>query len=113
MKLDVLDIGGDVIKDNETYLLKDNKMLNNLVLSSTDLKPDMSTRGHAHCGQEEVYYFIKGEGTMELISPNAEKITHDVKPGSIVLIQDGFFHRVHAGKVGCYFVCVFDGKWNH
>ena len=91
MKLNVLDIGGDVIKDNETYILKDNKTLNNLVLSSTDLKPGKSTTGHAHSGQEEVYYFVKGEGKMELISPNAEKITHDVKPGSIILIQDGFF----------------------
>lgn len=113
MKLNVLDIGGDVIKDNETYTLKDNKTLNNLVLSSTDLKPGKSTTGHAHSGQEEVYYFVKGEGKIELISPNAEKITHDVEPGSIVLIKDGFFHRVHAGKDGCYFVCVFDGKRNH
>ena len=47
MKLNVLDIGGDVIKDNETYILKDNKTLNNLVLSSTDLKPGKSTTGHA------------------------------------------------------------------
>ncbi len=31
------DIGGEVIKDNEVYLLKDNKTLNNLVLSSTCL----------------------------------------------------------------------------
>ena len=113
MKLNVLDIGGDVIKDNETYTLKDNKTLNNLVLSSTDLKPGKSTTGHAHSGQEEVYYFVKGEGKIELISPNAEKIIHDVEPGSIVLIKDGFFHRVHAGKDCCYFVCVFDGKRNH
>ena len=28
-------IGGEVVKDNETYLLKDNKTLKNLVLSST------------------------------------------------------------------------------
>ena len=113
MKVNVLDIGGDVIKDNETYILKDNKTLNNLVLSSTDLKPGKSTTGHAHIGQEEVYYFVKGEGKMELISPNAEKTMHDIGPGTVVLIEDGFFHRVHAGKDGCYFVCVFDGKRNH
>ena len=33
------DIGGEIVKDNETYLLKDNKTLNNLVLSSTLLNP--------------------------------------------------------------------------
>ena len=32
-------IGGEVVKDNETYLLKDNKTLNNLVVSSTLLNP--------------------------------------------------------------------------
>ena len=39
MKVNINDIGGDIVKDNETYLLKDNKLLKNLVLSSTDLKP--------------------------------------------------------------------------
>ena len=108
MKLNINDIGGDIVKDNETYLLKDNKTLKNLVLSSTDMKPNMSTRGHKHEGQEEVYYFLKGNGTMEL-----DEKTIDVEPNDVVLIQDGVFHRVHAGNNGCYFVCVFDGKRNH
>ena len=72
-----------------------------------------STRGHAHVGQEEVYYFIKGSGTMELIDTNGKKTVHKVEPGAVVLIEDGHFHRVHAGEQGCYFVCVFDGKRNH
>ena len=54
------DIGGEVIKDNEVYLLKDNKTLNNLVLSSTCLHRDKSTNGHRHPGQEEVYVFVQG-----------------------------------------------------
>ncbi len=108
MKVNVDNIGGDIVKDNETYLLKDNKLLKNLVLSSTDLKPNMSTRGHKHEGQEEVYYFVKGHGTMEL---DNKKIKVD--PGDVVLIEDGVFHRVHANEQGCYFVCVFDGKRNH
>ena len=108
MKVNIDSIGGDIVKDNETYLLKDNKLLKNLVLSSTDLKPNMSTRGHKHEGQEEVYYFVKGHGTMEL---DNKKIKVD--PGDVVLIEDGVFHRVHANEQGCYFVCVFDGKRNH
>ena len=108
MKVNIDNIGGDIVKDNETYLLKDNKLLKNLVLSSTDLKSNMSTRGHKHEGQEEVYYFVKGHGTMEL---DDKKIKVD--PGDVVLIEDGVFHRVHAGEQGCYFVCVFDGKRNH
>jgi mannose-6-phosphate isomerase-like protein (cupin superfamily) len=37
----------------------------------------------------------------------------DVTKGDTVLINDGDFHRVHAGSQGCYFVCVFDGKRRH
>ena len=78
------------------------------MLSSTDLKPNMSTRGHKHEGQEEVYFFIKGSGMMEI---NDNKFFVD--EGDVVLIEDGMFHRVHAEEKGCYFVCVFDGKRNH
>lgn len=108
MKLNIMDIGGDVIKDNETYLLKDNKTLNNLVVSSTDLKPRQSTRGHEHAGQEEVYYFVKGSGRMEL-----DDREFAVKAGDVVLVEDGVFHRVHGGPRGVYFVCVFDGARTH
>ena len=53
MKLNICDIEGEIVKDNETYLLKDNKTLKNLVLSSTLLHPGKETRGHAHDGQEK------------------------------------------------------------
>ena len=109
MKVNINDIGGDIVKDNETYLLKDNKLLKNLVLSSTDLKPNMSTRGHKHEGQEEVYFFVSGTGFMTV---DEEEI--DVKPGTVVLIPDGAFHRVYNDTAEpLYFVCVFDGKRNH
>ena len=85
------DIGGEIVKDNETYLLKDNKTLNNLVLSSTLLNPFKQTTGHNHSGQEEVYFFVSGTGTMEV---DNEKF--NVKPGDVILIPDGAFHRVGA-----------------
>jgi quercetin dioxygenase-like cupin family protein len=110
MKYSIYDIGGEVIKDNETYVLKDNKMLKNLVLSSTDLKAGQSTRGHSHTGQEEVYYFVSGVGEIEL---DDKRIS--VQGGDVVLIEDGVFHRVHnkSKSHSLYFVCVFDGKRNH
>jgi quercetin dioxygenase-like cupin family protein len=110
MKHSIYDIGGDTIKDNETYCLKDNKKLKNLVVSSTDLKPNQSTRGHNHAGQEEVYYFISGTGEMEL-----DDQRFAVQGGDVVLIEDGVFHRVHnkSKSHSLYFVCVFDGKRNH
>ena len=108
MHLKINDIGGVVVKDNETYKLKDNTLLNNLVVSSTDLKPYQSTNGHTHPGQEEVYYFVKGAGTMYL-----NDVPRDVEAGDVVLIEDGVHHRVDCGPEGLYFVCVFDGKRNH
>jgi mannose-6-phosphate isomerase-like protein (cupin superfamily) len=106
MKTSIFDIGGEVIKDNDTYVLKDNRTLQNLVVSSTDLKPNQSTRGHSHEGQEEVYYFISGTGTMEL-----DDAIMDVQGGTVVLIPDGAFHRVHNTSASpLYFVCVFNGK---
>ena len=108
-KLKIYNIGGEIIKDNETYVLKDNKTLNNLVVSSTELHGLQSTRGHRHEGQEEVYYFVSGTGEMELDNEKFE-----VQGGDVVLIKDGVFHRVHnTSNTKLYFVCVFDGKRNH
>jgi mannose-6-phosphate isomerase-like protein (cupin superfamily) len=110
MKQHIYNIGGTVVKDNDVYVLKDNTELKNLIVSSTDLKPGKSTRGHAHPGQEEVYYFVSGTGQMEL---DEEKF--NVQGGDVVLIPDGAFHRVHNSSRAnsLYFVCVFDGKRNH
>ncbi len=103
------DIGGDVVKDNETYLLKDNKSLKNLVLSSTRLYRGQATRGHSHTGQEEVYFFVQGTGMMQV---GQEEFV--VNAGDIVVIPDGAFHRVsNDGEMHLLFNCVFDGKRNH
>lgn len=105
----IKDIGGEVVKDNEVYLLKDNKLLNNLVLSSTFLRANQCTNGHTHEGQEEVYMFISGEGEMEI---DGKKF--NVREGDCILIEDGEFHKVYnTGHLGLYFVCVFDGKRSH
>ena len=109
LKYDNYNICGEVVKDNETYLLKDNKTLNNLVLSSTKLYRGQATRGHSHAGQEEVYFFVQGTGMM---SVDDEKFR--VNAGDIILIPDGAFHRViNDGEMYLLFNCVFDGKRNH
>ena len=108
-KVTVKDIGGDVIKDNSTYCLKDNKHLNNLVLSSTFLRANQKTNGHSHSGQEEVYQFVSGSGEMQI-----DDERFPVTAGDIVLVEDGEFHRVfNTGHLGLYFVCVSDGKRSH
>ena len=108
-KLTIHDVGGKVVKENETYLLKDNNLLNKLVLSSTLLNPFKQTTGHNHTGQEEVYFFVTGSGRM-LLDDNEFEVT----AGDVVLIPDGAFHRVINNTAEpFYFVCVFDGGRNH
>lgn len=112
MKLSEFNIGGEIVKDNETYQLRDNKTLKNLVLSSTKLYKGQSTRGHRHPGQEEVYFFVQGWGKM--IVGNETDDLFEVCPGDIILIPDGAFHRViNDGDMHLIFNCVFDGKRNH
>ena len=107
MKINSID--GEVVKDDETYLLKDNTYLKNLVVSSTTLHVGKSTRGHSHPGKEEVYMIINGSGVMDLDDKSIS-----IKGGEMVLIEDGVFHRVHnTGKEDLYMVCVFDGDRNH
>ncbi len=113
MKVSINEIGGEIAKQDDRYVVTDNAHLKNLVLSSTTMKPGKSTSGHKHKGQEEVYFFIKGHGTMYL---NDEPM--EVGPGDVVLIEDGVHHRVESNMYQgkneeLYFVCVFDGRRSH
>ena len=109
MKLNILDIGGNIVKNDERYVVKDNSMLKNLVISSTDLKPGKSTSGHSHPGQEEVYNFVKGSGKMKI-----DEEVFPVSEGDVILIEDGQFHQViNSSSKNLYFVCVFDGSRSH
>lgn len=108
MKYSNWDIGGEVVKQDDRYVVKDNTLLNNLVVSSTRLNPHKSTSGHSHPGQEEVYVFVKGHGVMEL-----DDNKFYVEAGDTVLVEDGVFHKVNAGADGIEFNCVFDGGRNH
>ena len=106
-------VGGDLVKEDERYRVFDNASLNNLIVSKTILNPYQSTTGHRHSGQEEVYVFNKGNGVIE-IEKNGQTTTQSVTTGSIILIEDDDFHKVHnkSGKI-LEFVCIFDGKRVH
>ncbi len=109
MKFNTNDIGGEVIKNTSVYRLIDNKALKNLVLSQTILHVEQNTNGHSHAGQEEVYFFVYGKGSMQV----GDDLYH-VQAGDIMLIPDGLFHKVwNTGQSDLIFNCVFDGKRNH
>ena len=105
MKVNNEKLNGTVIRDTEVYVVEDNNLLNNLVLSKTILHVNKETSGHSHPGLEEVYFFKSGYGTMQL---NEDKF--EVTAGDIVLIPDGAFHKVFndkGSKQDLVFVCVF------
>ena len=104
-----------IVKDNKTYTLLDYTKLNNLVVSKTILHPGQETTGHKHEGQEEVYQFVSGRGKMEVNPDWRRGAGFFVAPGDIVLIPDGYFHKVwnESETEDLVFVCVFDGKRNH
>mgnify|MGYP003652132096 CR=1 FL=1 len=107
IKLDKTD--SKVIHSNETYDVIDNTNLDKLIVSKTVLHPGKETSGHNHSGQEEVYIFTNGRGSMIVGTK-----TYDVKIGDIVLIPDGDFHKVwNEGDDDLIFTCVFDGGRNH
>lgn len=109
MKHENFQVVGEIVKQDDRYVVTDNKVLSNLVLSSTLLHPGKSTSGHRHAGQEEVYFFTMGEGKMQL-----DDETFPVKAGDIIQIKDNVFHRVFNDSTDeLYFVCVFDGRRNH
>tara|TARA_R100000664_G_C2748096_1_gene135558 strand:+ start:1352 stop:1684 length:333 start_codon:yes stop_codon:yes gene_type:complete len=110
MKIKLDKKNSNLIKENTTYTVIDNTDLENLVVSKTILHPKKETTGHAHEGQEEVYHFISGKGTMQI-----GVMEHEVKEGDIFSIPDGAFHKVwnHSNKKDLIFICVFDGRRSH
>lgn len=110
MKVRSDDISGKVVKNNDTYVVIDNATLKGLVVSKTILHPTKETTGHKHPGQEEVYQFTHGHGRMQL-----DEHIFPVRPGDVVLIEDGVFHKVYNDShfEDLVFVCVFDGKRSH
>tara|TARA_Y100001973_G_C5106658_1_gene285491 strand:- start:412 stop:750 length:339 start_codon:yes stop_codon:yes gene_type:complete len=110
MKINLDGQDSKVVKKNKTYTLIDNTELDNLVVSKTILHPNKHTTGHNHGGQEEVYQFVSGYGSMQV---GEEYLL--VGPGDVVLIPDGLFHKVWNSSEyeDLIFVCVFDGRRNH
>jgi len=110
MKLKRDNLSGTIVKKTDVYTVIDNTSLNNLVVSKTILRPAKSTSGHKHDDQEEVYYFIYGQGNMTVGSQ-----TFEVSAGETVLIPAGEFHKVNntSNTEELIFICVFDGARSH
>lgn len=102
--IDIDDFNGEIVRDNTTYTIQDNNLLQNLTLSKTSLRGGKFTAGHSHKGLDEVYYFINGNGIMRI----DDEYTI-VNPGKIILVPGGAFHQVinSDDSQQLDFICVF------
>lgn len=92
-----------LVKSDDRYEVYDLSM-ERLVASMTVLHPDKETTGHAHSEAEEIYFFLRGEGKIQLDSEEQE-----VKKDDLILIPKGCFHKVfNKGSEDLIFLCIFE-----
>lgn len=93
MKMNINDFHKKIkpIRDTDVYFVHDwTADLHRHVVSMTILHPHKNTMGHKHDNSEELYYFVSGEGKMQL----GEDI-FPVTAGDIVTVPAGLFHKVY------------------
>ena len=78
-----------LVKNDDRYVICDKSLSEKLVMSITILHPGKQTTGHSHPGAE-VYFFVEGEGEMEVDGSRQHVGSKDVVP-----IKPNQFHRVY------------------
>jgi mannose-6-phosphate isomerase-like protein (cupin superfamily) len=58
-------------------------------LAEATLEPDQATMRHYHRASEEIYFVLKGSGTLEV-----DGDTRRVRPGDAILIPAGAWHTL-------------------
>ena len=59
LRVNINDVGGEIAKEDERYIVKDNTRLKDVVLSSTRLNPNCATNGHRHEGSRRGLHLPK------------------------------------------------------
>lgn len=92
-----------LVKSDDRYIVCDKPFGKNLVLSITILHAGKHTTGHSH-PVSEVYFFIEGQGEIELDGKRGT-----VRSKDVVLIKSDEFHRVYnTSDKDLVFICVFE-----
>ena len=79
---------GDAIRrDVFTMVTPEQSASGRIMAGYTTIYPGCRTRGHAHADREEVYYFVRGKGTMVA---DGEEI--EVAAGDTYYLNPGPFH---------------------
>lgn len=92
-----------LVKSDDRYIVCDKPLGEKLVLSITILHAGKQTTGHSHQAAE-VYFFVEGEGEIELYGKRRR-----VRGKDIVPIAPNEFHRVYnTSNKDLIFVCAFE-----
>jgi mannose-6-phosphate isomerase-like protein (cupin superfamily) len=88
-KYNLFDIGGEVIKDDEYGIVRENKQLGTVWINSFLLYKDKSTKKIIHPCVDCIFIFVDGKGVLEL----GKDIIY-VGRNDIVLIPHNSYHRI-------------------
>lgn len=92
-----------MVKCDDRYVVCDKTLGGNFVLSITALHPGKQTTGHSH-GVAEVYFFVEGEGEIEIDGERRRVSSKDIVP-----IKPNEFHRVYnTSDMELIFICAFE-----
>ena len=103
------------LKGKDVYLMFDvGEPADKLVAGYTFFRPfQRSWPPHNHTDQEEVYFFLKGRGSMEVYeSPETLSFVHDVEEGDLVTIPMLNYHPVFSQESPLEFLwCIAGARY--
>jgi len=89
LKYNLFNIGGTIIKDDEYCLVRENRQLGNILISSYLLYKDKTTKHLKYSNMDCLYLFIDGTGVFEI-----EKELLSIKRNDIILIPQNKYHKI-------------------
>jgi mannose-6-phosphate isomerase-like protein (cupin superfamily) len=99
----------------EPYTTKDGSTIRELhrtelqSLAEATLEPAQATERHQHRVAEEIYFVLKGSGSMEV-----DGSSRRVRPGDAVLIPAGAWHTLeNDGSSELRFLCICAPPYSH
>ena len=99
----------------EPFVTKDGSTIRELhhtalqSLAEATLEPDEATTRHYHRASEEIYFVLKGSGSLEV-----DGETRTVRPGDAVLIPPGAWHTLeNTGTSELRILCYCSPPYSH
>ena len=86
-----------------------NSAIKNQSLAEATVDPGKATEEHYHATTEEIYYILRGKGSIKI-----ENETRDVKAGDAIAILPGNRHKIHnTGNDDLVFLCLCAPAYSH